>query len=68
MRMIDIFLVNQIIINSPSHGQLGGHYFRTWCPSVRHKNKNALTRLVIHGTDIFLKAFKYNSDIDLHQG
>ena len=26
----------------PGHGRIGGHYFHTGCPYVRHKNKNAL--------------------------
>ena len=29
-------------IDPPGHGRIGGHYYHTWCPSVR-KTKNAAT-------------------------
>ena len=29
-------------IDPPGHGRIGGHYFHTWCPYVRPKNKKAL--------------------------
>ena len=32
------FTTYYLPIDPPGHGRLGGHYFHTWCPSVRHKN------------------------------
>ena len=33
------------LLDPPGHGRIGGHYFHTWCPSVRHKSKNSLQSL-----------------------
>ena len=32
---------SQTFIDPPGHGQIGGHYFHTWCPYVRSKNKKS---------------------------
>ena len=34
--------VSYFLIDPP--GRIGGHYFQTWCPSVRPENKKAKTK------------------------
>ena len=33
------------IVDPPGHGRIGGHYFRAWCPYVRHKKQKRATTL-----------------------
>ena len=33
------------LIDPPGPGRIGGHYFHTGCPSVRHKNQKHATAL-----------------------
>ena len=35
---------DRVLIDPPGLGRTGGHYFHTWCTSVRHENKNSLQR------------------------
>ena len=38
--------LESVTIDPPGQGRLGGHYFHTWCPSVRpsQKQEHALQR------------------------
>ena len=31
------------LLTHQATARIGGHYFHTWCPSVRHKNKLVIT-------------------------
>ena len=33
------------VMDPPAHGQIGGHYFHTWCPSVCQSRKQKKVKL-----------------------
>ena len=40
--LVSLYAHSCMIVDPPGHGH--GHYFQTWCPSVRHNNKKVLQR------------------------
>ena len=53
------FLYGKVVVDPPGHnrGRIGGHYFHTWCPSVRpsiQKTKRAATKTMREKNDHLL--------------